>query len=100
MKHNEITHQIIGCTYQVFNELGFGFLESVYKQAMIIELKKKGLTVQPERPLRVYYDNKIVGEFLADLFVENEIVVELNSVQNLVKDHEVQVVNYLVYIQK
>ena len=100
MKHKEITHQIIGCTYQVFNGLGFGFLESVYKQAMIIELKKKGLAVQPERPLRVYYDNKIVGEFLADLFVENEIVVELKSVQNIVKDHEVQLVNYLNAIKK
>ena len=95
MEFKELTHKIIGCAYTVFNKLGFGFLESVYKKAMIIELTKNNLKVEDEKSLRVYYDNNIVGEFSADLFVEDTIVVELKSVQNLVKEHEVQLVNYL-----
>jgi GxxExxY protein len=75
--------------------LGFGFLESVYKKAMIIELAKSNLKVEEEKPLKVYYDNQVVGDFYVDLFVQEAVVVELKSVQNLVKDHEVQLVNYL-----
>jgi len=63
MKHEELTHKIIGCAYKVFNELGFGFLESVYKKAMIIELTKNKLNVEDEKSLQVYYDNQVVGEF-------------------------------------
>jgi len=95
MKHEEITHRIIGCAYKVYNQLGFGFLESVYKKAMIIELQKQNFQIEEEKPLKVYYDNKIVGEFYVDLFIEEAIVVELKSVQNLNKEHEVQLVNYL-----
>lgn len=95
MEHKELTHKIIGCAYTVFNKLGFGFLESVYRRAMVIELAKNDLSVEEEKLLRVFYDDHVVGEFYADLFVENQIVVELKSVQNMVKDHEVQLVNYL-----
>jgi GxxExxY protein len=95
MEKEDITHKIIGGAYKVFKQLGFGFLESVYKKAMLIELGKSDLKAQAERPLSVYYDDQVVGEFSADLFVEDEIVVELKSVQNLVKEHEVQLVNYL-----
>jgi len=100
MEHKELTHKIIGCAYKVFNQLGFGFLESVYKKAMIIELTKDDLDVEEERPLKVYYDNEVVGNFSADLYVEDEIIVELKAVQNLVKEHEVQLVNYLNAIRK
>ena len=100
MKHEELTHKIIGCAYKVFNELGFGFLESVYKKAMIIELTKNKLNVEDEKPLQVYYDDQIVGEFSADLFVEDTVVVELKSVKNIVKEHEVQLVNYLNGLKK
>jgi GxxExxY protein len=100
MKHEELTHKIIGCAYKVFNELGFGFLESVYKKAMIIELTKNKLNVEDEKSLQVYYDNQIVGEFSADLFVEDTVVVELKSVQNMAKNHEVQLVNYLNGLKK
>ena len=100
MKHQDITHKIIGCAYQVFNQLGFGFLESVYKKAMIIELSKINLKTEAERLLKVYYDKQIVGEFYVDLFVEDEIVVELKSVKNLSKEHEVQLVNYLNGLKK
>jgi GxxExxY protein len=100
MKNSQITHKIIGCAYNVYNKLGFGFLESVYKKAMIIELSRSKLKIEEEKPLKVYYDSQAVGEFYTDLFVEDEIVVELKSVQSLAKDHEVQLVNYLNGLKK
>jgi GxxExxY protein len=95
MKHEELTHKIIGSAYNVFNQLGFGFLESVYKNAMIIELSRSDMKVEAEKPLKVYYDEQVVGDFYIDLFVEDTLVVELKSVENLAKQHEVQLVNYL-----
>ena len=95
MEYEELTHKIIGAAYKVFNTLGFGFLESIYKNAMVIELAKNNLKVEAEKPLKVYYDNQIVGDFYIDLYVEDSVVVELKSVKNLVKEHEVQLVNYL-----
>ena len=100
MKHENITHRIIGCAYKVFNQLGFGFLESVYKKSMIIELTKGGLKVEAEKPLKVYYNDQVVGDFYVDLFVEDTIVVELKSVSKLAKEHEVQLVNYLNGLRK
>ena len=100
MEYEDITHKIIGAAYKVFNALGFGFLESVYKKAMVIELVKSDLKVEEEKPLKVYYDNQVVGDFYADLFVEQAVIVELKSVQNLTKDHEVQLVNYLNGLNK
>jgi len=100
MEYEELTHKIIGCAYKVFNELGFGFLENIYKNAMIIELTKNNLKVEAEKPLKVYYDNQVVGDFYIDLFVEDLLVVELKSVQNLAKEHEVQLVNYLNALKK
>ena len=95
MEYEEITHKIIGAAYKVFNALGFGFLESVYKKAMVIQLTKGNLKVEEEKPLKVYYDNQVVGDFYVDLFVEEAVIVELKSVQSLTKEHEVQLVNYL-----
>lgn len=100
MEYEDITHKIIGIAYQVYNQLGFGFLESVYKKAMIIELAKSNFRVEAEKPLKVYYDNQVVGDFYVDLFVEEEVIVELKSVQNLTKEHEVQLVNYLNGLKK
>ena len=100
MEYEEITHKIISCAYKVFNQLGFGFLESVYRKAMAIELTKSGLQVEEEKSMKVYYDSEVVGNFSADLFVEDTVVVELKSVQNMVKDHEVQLVNYLRALKK
>ena len=95
MEYEDLTHKIIGCAYRVFNQLGFGFLESVYRKAMVIELKKANLDTEEEKSLEVYYDNIVVGNFSIDLFVENSVVVELKSVQGILKEHEVQLVNYL-----
>jgi len=100
MEYEELTHKIIGCAYKVFNTLGFGFLEIIYKKAMIIELAKNNLKVEAEKPLKVYYDNQIVGDFYIDLYIEDKVVVELKSVETLVKQHEVQLVNYLQGLQK
>ena len=100
MEYEEITHKIIGAAYNVHNQLGFGFLESVYQKAMIIELSKNGLKAETEKPLKVYYDEQVVGEFYIDLFVDEAIVVELKSIQNLTKQHEVQIVNYLNGLKK
>ena len=82
---NKITERIIGCAYAVSNELGAGFLEKVYENAMMIELRKNGLLVENQRPLTVYYGGFSVGEYYADLFVNDEIVVELKSAKNLRK---------------
>ena len=100
MKHQELTHKIIACAYKVFNILGFGFLESIYHKALLIELRKAGLRAESEKPLKVHYDNEVVGDFCADILVEDEIIVELKSVERLVKGHEVQLVNYLTALKK
>ncbi|MFA4920536.1 MAG: GxxExxY protein [Candidatus Neomarinimicrobiota bacterium] len=94
-EEKELTATIIGCAYKVYKKLGFGFLESVYENALIIEMKKAGLKPESQKAVDVYYDNQIVGHFIADLFVEDKIIVELKSVANLSKSHEVQLVNYL-----
>ena len=85
MEKEDITHKIIGAAYNVFNTLGFGFLGSVYKKAMALELRKQNMAVKEEQPLKVYYEETVVGTFFVDLFVENEIIVELKSVENLNK---------------
>ena len=100
MEYEELTHKIIGAAYSVFNTLGFGFLENVYKKAMIIEMSKNKFKVEAEKPLKVYYGNQVVGDFYIDLYVEGSVIVELKSVQNLAKEHEVQLVNYLNGLNK
>ena len=96
MEKEDVTHKVIGCAYQVYNNLGFGFLESVYRKAIVIEIEASGLRVQQESPLKVLYRDQIVGDFFADLLVEDELIVELKSVERLGKVHEAQLVNYLV----
>ena len=100
MEKEDITHKIIGCAYKMHNKLGYGFLESVYKNALALELNKAGIRYEEEKPLKVYYDNEIVGNFFVDLFADDEIIIELKSVQHLLKEHEVQLVNYLNGLKK
>ena len=95
MKFEPLTHNIIGCAYKVFNTLGFGFLENIYKKALVIELSKLDLQVEVEKAMKVHYAGQVIGDFYIDLFVENAIIVELKSVKSIVKEHEVQLVNYL-----
>jgi len=95
MKHKDITSKIIECAYKVHNSLGFGFLENVYQNAVIIELKKAGLNAQKEVPIKVFYEDKIVGDYIADIIVENKVILELKSVKELHPAHEAQLTNYL-----
>ncbi len=95
MEHSELTEKIIGCAYKVYNNLGFGFLESVYERSLLIELQKEGLKAKAQEPIKVYYDDVIVGDFVADIIVNNTVLLELKSVTKLNKAHEVQLVNYL-----
>lgn len=95
MENKTLTEKIIGCAYRVYNQLGFGFLESVYEKSLLIELSKSGLNGEAQIPVKVHYDGQIVGDFVADIVVDGNIILELKSVKNLVKAHEVQLVNYL-----
>lgn len=95
MQYEDITEMIIRAAYAVHNTLGFGFLESVYERSMIIELDTAGLHVENQCPVEVLYAGKSVGQFIADLLVEDVVVVELKSVHSVAKTHEQQLVNYL-----
>src|SRR5277367_2373964 len=90
-----LTDKIIGIFYDVYNELGYGFLESVYERSMIIALQESGLTVNHQVPITVWFREQEVGEFRADLLVENNVMVELKSVRGLETTHEAQLLHYL-----
>ena len=95
MDINKLTERIIGCAYRVHNELGPGFLEKVYENALRIELEEAGLGVRQQCPVPVRYRGQVVGDFYADLVVEGRVIIELKAVRDLAKEHEVQLVNYL-----
>ena len=95
MKDDDLTQVIIGCAYKVHNALGSGFFEKVYENALRIELEKLGLRIKQQEPVNVSYEGEIVGEYYADLWVEERVVIEVKAVQTLAKIHEVQLVNYL-----
>ena len=93
--YSELTDKIIGCAYDVYNQLGFGFMEKVYENAMMIKLPQKGLEVVQQVPINVYFEDKLVGEYFADILVNNKVIFEFKAVSALSKAHEVQLVNYL-----
>lgn len=95
MKDEALTRQIIGCAYKVHNALGAGFLEKVYENALRIELVKQKLKVIQQAPIKVYYEGEMVGDYFADLWINERVIVEIKAVENLHKRHEVQLVNYL-----
>lgn len=95
MKDDDLTQKIIGCAYKVHNTLGPGFLEKVYENALRIELEQLGLNVKQQEPINVTYNGHVVGEYYADLWVDERVVIELKAAQMLAKQHEVQLVNYL-----
>ena len=94
-KHTDITELIIKAFYKVYNTLGYGFLEKVYRNALAIELRKLGLEVIPEARILVYYGGEVVGEYFADLLVAGIVIVELKAVKKLLEEHEAQLLNYL-----
>ena len=95
MKHKNLTGRIIDCAYKVHKVLGFGFLESVYQNALVHELTKAGLRAEKEQPIKVVYDEQIVGDFVADIVVEDCVILELKSIQDIHPAHHAQVNNYL-----
>ena len=95
MLHEELSGKILQACFEVSKELGYGFLESVYEKALIIALRQKGLNVISQAPLTVKFRNVVIGEFYADLLVENKILMELKAVNNLANEHFAQILNYL-----
>jgi GxxExxY protein len=96
MEHDKVTEKIIGAAFAVFNRMGPGYLESVYERCMLVELRKAGLQTESQKPIRVFYDDQIVGDFVANIIVEECVIVELKVVRQLLKIHEAQLVNYLI----
>ena len=94
-KHSELTSSIINCFYTVYNKLGYGFLEKVYENALIIELEKKGFLAVKQKQIKVFYDKVLVGEYYADIMVDNKVIIELKAAEALREEHEFQLINYL-----
>ncbi|MEM6656237.1 MAG: GxxExxY protein [Planctomycetota bacterium] len=95
MTENELTETIIGAAFRVQNSLGVGFLEKVYENALARELAKTGLGVEQQKPTKVWYDDAVVGEYVADLVVDSRVIVELKAVKALDNIHVAQCLNYL-----
>ena len=94
-KYKEITKEIIDAAHTVHNELGYGFLEKVYRNALVIELKKRDFLVEPEKSMNVKYDNQLVGEYFADIVVDNKVIVEVKATDKHNTVFEAQLLNYL-----
>ncbi|HEY0030140.1 MAG TPA: GxxExxY protein [Bacteroidia bacterium] len=93
--HSEVTSEIIRGYYNVYNTLGYGFLEKVYENALILELKKMGLKCEKQKPIKVFYNSENVGEYFADIIVNECVIVELKAAECLIEEHEAQLTNYL-----
>ena len=95
MLHEETTSKIIAAFYAVYNNLGYGFLEKVYENALIIELEKRKLKVKQQVPIQVQYEGKVVGEYFTDLLVDDVVILELKATEKIIPAHEAQLINYL-----
>ena len=93
--YEDLTKKIIKCFYKVYDELGYGFLESIYENALIVELQETGLKIENQKGLEVFYKGVLVGKYRSDIIVEDKVIIELKAVSQLTKSHEVQLVNYL-----
>lgn len=93
--HEDITRQILAASFEVSNELGAGFLESVYEKALLIALQQKELQASAQTPINGEFRGKNVGQFFVDTFVENDVIVEIKSVSSLTPDHKAQLIKYL-----
>jgi len=94
-KYKEMTEKIIAIFYRVYNKLGYGFLEKVYENAMLIEFRKDGVSVTAQPAIHVMYEGEVVGEYYADIMVENKVIVEIKATKILGIEHEAQLLNYL-----
>lgn len=94
-KHEGLTEKIIAIFYRVYNKLGYGFLEKVYGNAMMIEFKKDGIQATAQAAIQVVYDGEVIGEYFADIMVEDKVILEIKATKNLAVEHEAQLLNYL-----
>jgi len=94
-KYADVTGKIIQAFFTAYNALGYGFSEKVYQNALVLELGKLGLQIEPQKRIRVYYDDQVVGEYIADIVVNGVVIVELKAVRRLLREHEAQLLNYL-----
>lgn len=94
-KHSELTKLIIKAYYNVYNKLGYGFLEKVYERAMLIELHELGMKASSQLPINVYYNEQEVGNYYADIMVEGSVIIELKASESLCEEDEAQLTNYL-----
>jgi len=99
-KFSDVTGEIIRAFYDVYNQLGYGFLEKVYENALAHELRKRGLKVTKQIRIDVKYDNVVVGQYVADLLVADQVIVEVKAVKRLLKEHKAQLMNYLKATRK
>ena len=95
MLHEEITSKVINAFYTVYNTLGYGFLEKVYENSLALELSKRGMKVEQQAPINVSYNSSIVGEYFADLLVEDCVALELKAAESITEQHKAQLLNYL-----
>jgi GxxExxY protein len=93
--YKDLTYKVLGCCFEVYNVLGYGFLEKVYQNALVEELKLNGIKVEIEKPITVKYKEKNVGDYKADVLVEDKIILELKAEKIYNKMHEAQLINYL-----
>jgi GxxExxY protein len=95
LRHKELTQELINTFYHVYNELGYGFLEKVYQNSMFLELKERGFYVEAQKQIKVYFKGVQVGDYYADLVVDNKIIIELKAAETIAPEHETQLINYL-----
>jgi GxxExxY protein len=95
LRHAETTRLLIQAIYQVYNTLGYGFLERVYQNSMAIASRKLGLRIDQQVPIRVHFEGELVGEYVADLLADNAVLVELKAAREIAEEHEAQLLNYL-----
>jgi GxxExxY protein len=95
IKHKELTEKMIKIFYKIYNTLGYGFLEKVYENAMMIEFREAGIPSVAQSPIKVIYEDEIIGEYFADILVDQKVIVETKAAKNLIVDHEAQLLNYL-----
>jgi len=100
MLHSDVTDGILKAFYKVYNSLGYGFLEKVYENALLIELAHSGLQVLQQQPIQVFYEQQVVGEYFADLLVNDLIILELKTAESLRNEHIAQLTNYLKATRK
>jgi len=94
-KYKELTEKVIKIFYKVYNTLGYGFLEKIYENAMIIEFRKAGIPAVSQSPIKVVYEDELVGEYYADILVDDKVIVEIKATRALALEHEAQLLNYL-----